>query len=295
MAKKIAIEPAIKIKQFASLDEIKRSAGKLQRRISDVKSLKEKQVRYDDQDVDNVVTRIRSTICEIYGENSPEFRQNGHHCIWRGGYNLGDSNDTRQGKFEEGIPQTIKMLEGLIEHLEEKKIDLTPAQSASRSADIRSNEISNISSRETEIFIVHGHDHAAANEMEILLQRHGLKGIVLHRQPDQGRTLIEKIENYAANVSYVIVILTPDDTVIGSGPSVNKIPQEEGRARQNVIFEWGYFVGKFGREHVCCVYKEGTVLPSDVSGVVYKPFRQSIDEVKYDLLEELKASGLKVS
>jgi predicted nucleotide-binding protein len=147
---------------------------------------------------------------------------------------------------------------------------------------------------ESKIFIVHGHDHAAANEIELSLNRHGLEAIVLHRQPDKGRTLIEKIEHYAANVAYVIIILTPDDTVIGSGPSLNEIPREEGRARQNVIFEWGYFVGKFGRERVCCIYKEGTVLPTDVSGVVYKPFRRSIDEVKYGLLEELKASGLKI-
>ena len=144
------------------------------------------------------------------------------------------------------------------------------------------------------IFIVHGHDHVAVNELEIFLKDHSLEAIVLHRKPDEGRTLIEKIEHYS-NVDYAIIILTPDDTVIGSGPSVNKIRQEEGRARQNVIFEWGFFVGKFGRGNVCCLYKDGTALPSDVSGVVYKPFTNSVNEVKYELLQELKASKLNIS
>ena len=107
-------------------------------------------------------------------------------------------------------------------------------------------------------------------------------------------TLIEKIEHYS-DVVYAIVILTPDDTVIGSGKSVNKIRREELRARQNVIFEWGFFVGRYGREKVCCIYQEGTMLPSDVSGVVYKPYVKAVEEIKYNLLAELKAAGLNVS
>lgn len=141
------------------------------------------------------------------------------------------------------------------------------------------------------VFIVHGHDESAKNEIEIFLKENHLEPIVLHRQTDGGNTLIEKIEKYS-DVAYAIVIITPDDTVIGSGPSVSKISSQEGRARQNVIFEWGYFLGKYGRERVCCVYKQGVVLPSDLSGLVYKPFQHSIEEVKYSLLKELQAVGL---
>jgi len=144
------------------------------------------------------------------------------------------------------------------------------------------------------IFVVHGHEDAAKTEIELFLRQHGLEPIVLHRLPDRGMTLIEKIEHYS-EVVYAIVIMTPDDTVVGSGKSVNKIRREEHRARQNVIFEWGFFVGRYGRKKVCCIYEEGTNIPSDVSGVVYKPYSKSVEEIKYSLLEELKAAGLKVT
>ena len=143
------------------------------------------------------------------------------------------------------------------------------------------------------VFVVHGHEETAKNEIELFLREIGLEPIILHRMPDRGMTLIEKIEHYS-DVVYSIILLTPDDTVIGSGKSVNKIKRQEHRSRQNVIFEWGYFVGRFGRDRVCCVYKKGTNLPSDVSGVVYKPYAESVEEVKYALLQELKAAGLAV-
>lgn len=141
------------------------------------------------------------------------------------------------------------------------------------------------------VFIVHGHDEGSRAEIELFLREQGLEPIVLHRQADHGLTLIEKVEKYS-DVRFAIVLLTPDDTVIGSGPSVNKIRSEEPRARQNVIFEWGFFVGKLGRGRVCCLVKRGVLLPSDVHGIVYKPFDLHINEVKYALRQELAAAGL---
>ena len=95
------------------------------------------------------------------------------------------------------------------------------------------------------VFVVHGHDETAKSEIELFLREIGSEPIILHRMPDQGMTLIEKIEHYS-DVVYSIILLTPDDTLIGSGKSVNKIKRQEHRSRQNVIFEWGYFVGRFG-------------------------------------------------
>lgn len=42
------------------------------------------------------------------------------------------------------------------------------------------------------------------------------------------------------------------------------------RARQNVIFEWGYFVGRLGREHVFALKKGDVELPSDIQGWVWE-------------------------
>jgi predicted nucleotide-binding protein len=69
-----------------------------------------------------------------------------------------------------------------------------------------------------------------------------LEAIILHEQPDQGLTIIEKFETYASQVGFAVVLLTPDDL---GGPA--SAPAQSARARQNVIFELGYFVGKLAR------------------------------------------------
>lgn len=143
------------------------------------------------------------------------------------------------------------------------------------------------------IFVVHGHDEIAKNELEIFLKNSGLEPIVLHRQPDQGRTIIEKFEVYS-DVGFALIILTPDDVFYTLNEENKKYELAEKRARQNVIFEWGVFVGKLGRDRVCCLHKKSVELPSDIHGVLYKPFNDSIKDTFYDLLQELKAAGYNV-
>lgn len=115
-----------------------------------------------------------------------------------------------------------------------------------------------------EIFLVHGHDEGLKETVARFLSKLDLNPIILHEKPNQGRTIIEKFEEYSS-VSYAIALITPDDF----GGS-NKSPEEiEKRARQNVIFEFGFFIGKLGRKNVIALYEEGVVLPSDYLGVVY--------------------------
>jgi predicted nucleotide-binding protein len=138
------------------------------------------------------------------------------------------------------------------------------------------------------IFIVHGHDHAAKNELERYLTELGLDPIVLHRQPDEGRTLIEKFEAYS-DVGYAFVLLTPDDV---GGPASDP-ENKHFRARQNVIFEFGFFVGRLDRKNVCCLYTGNIELPSDLGGLVYKQFHKHVKETFYDIRKELEARGYK--
>lgn len=143
------------------------------------------------------------------------------------------------------------------------------------------------------IFVVHGHDHALKADLEVFLREIKLDPIVLHRQPDEGLTVIEKFEKNA-EVSFAFILLTPDDIGFTSG-HIGKPEAERGyeaRARQNVIFEFGYFVARLGRSNVCCIYKEGVVLPSDVGGYLYKKVSNSISEIGYELIRELKNSGI---
>ncbi len=88
----------------------------------------------------------------------------------------------------------------------------------------------------------------------------------MHEQPNTGKTIIEKFEHYS-NVSFAIVLLTPDDIGAAKDDQSNK----KQRARQNVILELGYFLGKLGRDRVCALYKSDVEIPSDYKGVLFIP------------------------
>ena len=98
-----------------------------------------------------------------------------------------------------------------------------------------------------EIFIVHGRDYLPKVTLARWLEANKLKPIILHEQTSSGATLIEKLEIHASKVQFAIIILTPDDVGRLKEPT-----SEQPCARQNVIFELGYFLGLLGREHVCC-------------------------------------------
>ena len=126
--------PPPEIKHFTP-DEIEQGIMKLKRRIAEVQALDPRQatglaqltapaVRYEDQQVRNAEHAIDRTILEVFGANSPEYRQYRHHNIWHGGMSFNMPEDEIQQRFAEGIPQTITMLEGLIHALEEKRADL---------------------------------------------------------------------------------------------------------------------------------------------------------------------------
>ena len=138
------------------------------------------------------------------------------------------------------------------------------------------------------VFIVHGHDNEAKALAARCVERLGLQPIILHEQANRGRTVIEKFEDYA-DVKFAIVLLTPDD-VIAVKSEEDKL---ESRARQNVILELGYFIGKLGREHVCALRKGEVDLPSDIHGIVWTPMDEG-GAWQWKLAGEMKAAGLDV-
>ncbi len=135
-----------------------------------------------------------------------------------------------------------------------------------------------------EVFVVHGHDEAALQAVARFLERLELQAIVLREQPDEGRTIIEKFEDCANRVGFAVVLLTPDD-VAGSASA------PAARARQNVIFELGYFAGKLGRGRTCLLRRGDVEIPSDLFGVIYSDFDPA-DGWKIKLVKELKAAGM---
>ncbi len=123
------VKPEIIPKEFTSLDEIDRGIEKIKRRIDDVKAFDPQKTSYDDQKIDNVESDIRETIRDVFGTNSPEFNEHQHHRIAHGILQMGMSEVRFQKRFADGIPRTISMLEGLINRLEEKKLDF-PSEAA---------------------------------------------------------------------------------------------------------------------------------------------------------------------
>jgi predicted nucleotide-binding protein len=133
------------------------------------------------------------------------------------------------------------------------------------------------------IFIVHGHDDGARETVARFVERIGLEAVILHEQANQGRTIIEKVVANS-DVGFAVVLLTPDDEGCVKGG------EPEPRARQNVLLELGYFIGRLGRDKVCAL-KRGTLeIPSDFAGVVWETM-DSNGGWKSALARELEAAG----
>ena len=137
----------------------------------------------------------------------------------------------------------------------------------------------------SKVFIVHGHDGEAKQAVARFIEKLGLEAIILHEQANSGKTIIEKIEANS-NVGFGIVLYTPCDL----GASQEKKDELKPRARQNVVFEHGYLIGKIGRKNVCALVKSGIETPNDISGVVYIKMDES-EAWKYQVAKEMKACG----
>lgn len=143
-------------------------------------------------------------------------------------------------------------------------------------------------SHSTKVFIVHGHDETLRIKVEFALNKLGLEPIVLRKQPNKFRTILEKFEDYA-DVGFAVVLLTSDDI----GHDKAKPGTEKGRARQNVVLELGYFLGKLGRNRLMAISDPGVELPGDISGVVYTDPKNDA-QWQVELVRELKAAGYDV-
>lgn len=112
------------------------------------------------------------------------------------------------------------------------------------------------------IFVVHGRDDEKKEACARILERMGFEAVILHEQANKGKTIIEKFEEYS-DVGFAVVLMTPDDFGGLSGE------EPQNRARQNVVFELGYFIGKLGRNRVMALVDGNIEIPTDISGVVY--------------------------
>lgn len=180
-------------------------------------------------------------------------------------------SDIRQllAKCSEGLLACKLTFQGYLEELKEESINGQDTEQTFQEKDF------------SKIFIVHGHDGELQQAVARLIEKQGIEAIILSEQANKGKTIIEKLEENS-DVSCAICLFTPDDT-----GKANNETNYKARARQNVVLEAGYFMGKLGREHVVYIAKEGIELPSDLQGVVYT----NANNWQFDLLKELREIG----
>ena len=186
-----------------------------------------------------------------------------------------------QDAYESGLESAAAVLESMIDEIKEYWDD-TDQPIPTSDTRVSSRKASN------EVFVVHGKDDGAKETVARFLTKLGLEPVILHEQPNQCRTIIEKFEQYA-QVGFAIVLLTPDDT----GAARDQCGNSQLRARQNVIFELGFFIGKLGRDRTCALRKADVEIPSDYEGVLYITMDDQ-EAWKLQLVRELKAAGLDV-
>jgi len=253
------------------VDRIKKSEEILKRNIQtmdDFNAIKKDYSSWHDYNLE----LLKQSFNEPYNEYRSSYDNAGS---W-GGFLLGG----RQSPAEE-LKEFLDKFNTKIENLTklEQKIDLLK----SSEPDVIIQHKDNLELNMSQVFIVHGHDDLAKVETARFIEKLGFEPIILHEQSSSGKTIIEKIESYS-NVGFGIVLYTPCDIGAKKGDETNM----KNRARQNVVFEHGYLIGKIGRNNVTALVKGEIETPNDISGVVYISMES---DWKLSLAKELRDSG----
>lgn len=195
-------------------------------------------------------------------------------------FNSLEKNDYSQNWLHV-ISDELKQLNKLSSDLElDNKQDLATLDSSSTNQ---------VNYDKKKVFIVHGHNETARERVARTLSELKLKPIILHEQIDGGKTIIEKFEDNSNDVGFAVILLTADD--LGKAKSSNDYHY---RARQNVIFEMGFFMAKLGRSRVFLLKESEVEEPNDISGVIYTKLDNSHDWA-HRLVKELKKCKYNVS
>lgn len=264
-----------------SSQQLRQGIDRIERRIAaldafDPTSVKERWA----PEVKALEAAISDTLDAVFGHNSQRYhRFSGATNLDKGGLFLGSGPDPLykvHGWLAEGKADALALLRQAVQSLEEDLAELgeqpaPPPLSLKRALG-------------EEVFIVHGRDSPAKIEVARLIERAGLKAIILHEQPNQGQTVIEKFEAHGGSAGFAIIVLTPDDV---GGLDANSL---QPRARQNVIGEMFWFAGRLGRNRVCALRKGDIEMPSDFAGIGYTDMDDR-GAWKAELLRELTAAG----
>lgn len=133
---------------------------------------------------------------------------------------------------------------------------------------------------ESRVFISHGQANDWREVQDFIEKDIVLQTLELAQEPNQGRTVLQKLEQESSRCDFAVIVMTGDD--LDSDGVI--------RARENVMHEIGFFQGKYGMKAVCLLHEEGTNIPSNIDGLVYIPFTKGNVVATFGALQrELKS------
>ncbi|MEK6806961.1 MAG: nucleotide-binding protein [Pseudomonadota bacterium] len=274
--------------KILTVDDLSRAVRSLQRRIDELNGFDIETIqKRSDPRAEALEEKVRATLAEIFGNDTAEYRRHSISALdtlpwFMDGRQYPIQNV--QAGYKQGIEAAVASLESVRDLLSERLADSTNA------TNIGSAQAGRPAARQVgnRIFVVHGHDEAAKQALARYLERLSLEAVILHEQPNGGRTIIEKLEAHL-DVDFAVILLTPDDVGAPKGADASM----RARARQNVILELGLFIGALGRKRVCALYLGDLELPSDYNGVLFVPMDNG-GGWQLVLAREMRQAGLNV-
>lgn len=267
-----------------SVEQMQSGIRRIQKRIDDLEAFNPESVdKRWSPEVKALERAIDETLTAVFGHNTVEYRRyRDAKSLDRGGIRIGYEAPLYEVHqyLTEGKRSVIIALQQAIRGLEEEVAEQahveTPVEEAVEARNLT-----------RKVFIVHGHDDAAKESVARFLEKIGFEAVILHERPNKGRTIVTKFREEAADIGFAIVLMTPDD-------HGGKIGNETSpRARQNVIFELGFFIGMLGPAHVAALVKGEIETPSDFDGVVFIQLDNG-SAWKMELGRELQAAGYEI-
>jgi predicted nucleotide-binding protein len=275
-----------------STEEKRRAIARVERRIQELDAFDPQTVqkRFTDPNVKALEAALDEALSAAFGHGTVQYDRyrravelDHGPVVMRvdpfggGGGHHDNAHEARQ-YVAEGKQASLALLRQAVRNLQEEIEDEEKAAPAG--------EIAPVPTNLSKVFVVHGHDGEARETVARFVEKLGFEPVILHERPNRGRTIITKFREEAADVGFAVVLMTPDD--VGGEPAfvAGKL---RPRARQNVVFELGFFIGALGPERVAALVKGDVERPSDFDGVVYI----SLDNGswKVDLARELEAAG----
>jgi predicted nucleotide-binding protein len=255
---------------------------RLRKRIEEVKQFNPQSVtdQYNIPEVDRLSVSIDDALIRTFGVNTTDYNLYKDAVTFNNGpYNYAYEVPIHlvQQSLSDSKARSIALLEQAVRSLEERL-----AEEGEMAASVGTDAAPTLNL--SKVFVVHGHDGAPKAEVARYIEKLGFEAIILHERPNKGRVLITKFRGEAAGVGFGVVLITPDD--LGKAKEASDL---KPRARQNVVFELGFFIGKLGPERVAALVKGDVELPSDYDGVVYISLDHEDWQTK--LGGELQAAG----